>query len=317
MKKTMFFATLVFLLFSLEANAQNGRILEKKPYSIPDTSLLKIEKRIPQARAILANVDLFRITYLSDGLKVKGYMSMPKKSGKYPCILFNRGGNREFGKLGDMSLVRFLAEMSNWGYVVVASQYRGNDGGEGKEEFGGKDVHDILNLIPMLSNVEMADTSRIGMFGWSRGGMMTYLSLTQTSRIKAAVVGSGMADAFLQTRKRPEMKTMFSELIPEYAMNPDSVLKTRSAVYWADKICPTTPLLILAGSSDWRVSHDEAFEMVQKLNDIHHPVRFSFYEGGEHSLMEHVDEVNHDVRLFLDQYVRDRKAMPDMKPHGN
>jgi hypothetical protein len=37
--------------------------------------------------------------------------------------------------------------------VVVASQYRGNGGGEGHEEFGGAEVHDILNLIPLAKSL--------------------------------------------------------------------------------------------------------------------------------------------------------------------
>ena len=41
--------------------------------------------------------------------------------------------------------------------MVVASQYRGNAGGEGKEEFGGKDVNDVLNLLPLLESLPKAD----------------------------------------------------------------------------------------------------------------------------------------------------------------
>lgn len=317
MKKIRLFPIFLLVVFTKTLNAQNGKIVEKNPWTFADSTLARIEMKIPQARAIVSKADFFKITYLSDGLKVKAFMSVPKGAGTYPCVLFNRGGNRDFGKLNDMSFIRFLGEMSTWGYVVIASQYRGNDGGEGKEEFGGKDVNDIVNLIPLLSKVDKADTSRIGMFGWSRGGMMTYRALTQTCRIRAAVIGSGLADAILQTRKRPEMETVFSELVPGFAANRDSALKSRSAVYWPEKICATTPLLIMAGSADWRVTCNDAFEMVKKLQEINHPVRFSLFEGGQHSLIEHLDEVNHDTRLFLDAYVRDRKAFPNMKPHGD
>jgi dipeptidyl aminopeptidase/acylaminoacyl peptidase len=307
---------LLFLLTISHANSQNGKIIEQNPYVIADSVIAKIEKTCPTARALTSSVDFYRITYLSDGLKVTGYLSVPKKSGKYPCVIVNRGGNRESGAWDDYKLVRFFAEVSGWGYVVVGSQYRGNAGSEGKEEFGGSDVNDVLNLIPVLSHIDKADTSRIGMDGWSRGGMMTYLALTKTNQVKAAVVGSGMADAFIQTRKRPEMDTVFAELAPGYFQNRDSVLKMRSAVYWADKICKTTPLLLLTGSADWRVSPEEQLEMLNKLYAIKHPVRFEFFEGGQHSLMEHSEEVNHVAKNFLDTYVRDRKTWPNLEPHG-
>src|SRR5207253_98720 len=108
----------------------------------------------------------------------------------------NRGGNREEGQWDTVSLAFYLGRMATWKYVVIASQYRGNDGGEGKEEFGGKDVNDVLNLIPALSQITKADTSRIGIEGRSRGGMMTYLALKSTCRFKAAVVNSGLANSF-------------------------------------------------------------------------------------------------------------------------
>jgi len=50
-------------------------------------------------------------------------------------------------------------------------------GGEGKEEHGGKDLNDVFNLIPLLSHLPNANTLRIGLYGESRGGMMTYLAL--------------------------------------------------------------------------------------------------------------------------------------------
>ena len=101
-----------------------------------------------------------------------------------------------------------------------------------------------------------------------------------------------------------------------YFINRDSVLKTRSAVYWAEKISPSTPLLLLTGSADWRVSPEEQLTMLNKLYEIKHPVRFQFFEGGQHSLIEYVDEVNHVSRNFLDAYVRDGKTFPSLEPHG-
>jgi dipeptidyl aminopeptidase/acylaminoacyl peptidase len=312
------FSILLFLFFHCTSSfSQNGKIIEQKKYSLSDTTITKIERTIPRVKNILSSIDIYKITYLSDGLKINGFISMPKANGKYPCVIFNRGGNRELGALNENSIVRFLAEVASWGYIVVGSQYRGNAGSEGKEEFGGNDVNDILNLIPLLGNVEKADTSRIGMFGWSRGGMMTYLALTKTKQIKAAVVGSGMADAFIQTKKRPEMDSVFAQLAPRYYQNRDSVLKTRSAVYWAEKICKTTPILLLCGGADWRVSPEEQFKIVSKLYDLKHPLRFEFFEGGQHSLIEHLEEVNHAIKNFLDTYVRDRKTFPSLEPHGN
>ncbi|CAN5738305.1 prolyl oligopeptidase family serine peptidase [soil metagenome] len=315
--KNIFLCLISFFVFNLKAISQDGKIIDQTSYSIADSSLKKFQRVAPDISTIINSVDFFSITYLSDGLKVKGYFAVPKKQGTYPAIIYNRGGNRESGALNDGQIIRMLGIVSSWGYVCIASQYRGNGGGEGKEEFGGKEVNDILNLIPCLEQIPKADTSLIGMFGWSRGGMMTYLALTKTCRIKAAVVGSGIANALVNTAKRPEMDSVFSQLVPGYFANRDSALKSRSAVYWAERICKTTPLFLLAGSADWRVSPDEALEMVNVLYKIKHPLRFEFLEGGQHSLIEHFDEVNRSIKLFLDAYVRDKKEWPTLNPHGN
>src|SRR5688572_20650791 len=47
----------------------------------------------------LDSIEIYGITYLSDGLKVNGLLVQPKKKGKYPAIIYNRGGNRNFGAL--------------------------------------------------------------------------------------------------------------------------------------------------------------------------------------------------------------------------
>ena len=148
--------------------------------------------------------------------------------------------------------------------------------------------------------------------------MMTYIALTKTTRIKAAVVGSGMADAFLNIQKRPEMEThVLAELIPNYPQNKEAALKERSAVYWPQRINKTTPLLIMQGSADWRVLPEEALKLVDTLYKVKHPLRFVLFEGGQHNLIEHSDEVNRLSRSFLDKYVRDRQPWPGLEPHGN
>jgi dipeptidyl aminopeptidase/acylaminoacyl peptidase len=61
------------------------------------------------------------------------------------------------------------------------------------------------------------------MFGWSRGGMMTYLALARTDRIAAAIVGSGVTDLPDMLARRPEMEDVFQALVPGYPGNGKSL----------------------------------------------------------------------------------------------
>jgi dipeptidyl aminopeptidase/acylaminoacyl peptidase len=155
------------------------------------------------------------------------------------------------------------------------------------------------------------------MIGWSRGGLMSYRVLTQTNRLKAVVIGSGLSSARSSISERAEMDSVFSITMPAYKINKDSVLTTRSPVEWSDKLSKSTPLLILHGTADWRASPTQSFEMSRKLYEAKHPFRLVIFEGGEHSLMEHYDEVNHQIKSFFDTYVRDLKKWPSLEPHGD
>lgn len=310
---------LFFVLLSIQAIAQNGTIVSKNPFIVHDsiwTRLTATDKQL--AQKIKDSVDFFRITYLSDGMKVTAYLAEPKAKGIYPCIISNRGGNRDFGQWSPLRIVSFLGQMASWNYIAIASQYRGNDGGEGKEEFGGADVNDVLNLVGVLENNNKADTSRIGMEGTSRGGMMTYLALKRSCRFKAAVVTAGMANGFTNTKGRPDMdKTVFGELVPGYSTNREAALKERSVVFWADQLCKTTPLLLMHGSADWRVLPEESLELVQKLYEAKHPLRFIFFEGADHGISEWRTERMQQMKRHFDYYLRDGRPWPSMEKHGN
>ncbi len=296
------------------ALAQDGKIISKVPFILHDSIYNQVNNRDTVLALKLRSIDFYRITYLSDGLKVTGYIAEPKEKGLYPCIISNRGGNTNFSQWNPFRIAFYLGRMASWKYVVIASQYRGNDGGEGKEEFGGKDIDDVLNLIPSLSELPNADTSRIGMEGTSRGGMMTYLALKNTCRFKAAVVTAGLAKLDFLDAKR-EWKTKPWELIPGYENNKEIELKARSAVFWADKLCKTTPLLIMQGSADWRNSPADVLELVKKLYEYKHPVRFILYEGADHGLREFPENFL-ETKKHFDNYLRDGKKWPSMEPHG-
>ncbi|WP_375580092.1 prolyl oligopeptidase family serine peptidase [Marivirga tractuosa] len=209
------------------------------------------------------------IVYKSDSLLVNGIIAEPKKEGKFPVIIFNRGGNKEIGKVAKaktlFTLVLATSKLVEEGYVAIASCYREND------EFGGDDIHDVLNLIETSEEIEKADPNRIGMFGWSRGGMMTYLSLKHTDKIKTAVVGNGPSDMEALIKDRPEMeKWVYAKLIPNYEKNKKEELAKRSVLYWIDELDKDASLLILYGTEDKSINPNQSEKLAQKLTAINY-----------------------------------------------
>ena len=240
------------------------------------------------------DVQVFGITYLSDGLKIKGFLLKPKDEGLYPAVIYNRGGSREWGSLthhvASIGLGE-LAELARAGFVVVASQYRGNGGSEGMEEYGGRDLNDVLNLIPLLAHVPEADTAKIGMFGWSRGAMTTFLTLKQKPNIKAAVVGGPSTNLVAATKHRPELPEWWATFIPNYYEHEAAFLKARSAVYWVDELPRDVPLLLMQGTADWHVQSKETLLFALELDRYRIPYRLIMYEGSAHAIRAHHNAV--------------------------
>lgn len=227
----------------------------------------------------------YALTYWSDGLRVTGFLGQPTSSGPHPAIIHNRGGYDGVGALTGVEIVPWVEA----GYVAVASQYRGNAGGEGHEDFGGRDVHDVLALIPLLQSLLYVDDERIGMFGGSRGGMMTYLALKEQTLagrddIKAAVTVGGISDLFAWDRERRGTLAaeLWRPLVGATPAEAPALFQARSAVYWADLI--GVPLLLVHGAADREVSPQQTYALADALRAAGKEVEVIIVPGGDHPL---------------------------------
>ena len=252
------------------------------------------------------SIKINRMVYNSDGLMVTGFVVQPKEKGNYPCIIYNRGGNRDMGSLLVGTAVVYMGKIAAAGFVVIASNYRGNSNSEGKEEFGGSDVNDVLNLIPALSQIEGADTSKIGMFGISRGGMMSYMTTRNNPQIKAVAVVGGMSNLFTMKRNRPDMEShVYSALIPNYEDDSENQLENRSAVFWADELPRSTKFLLLHGTHDKAVSIEEP----RKLHNtfLEHNINHVFieYKRDNHGVRKNAEHASEQINNWFLKYVKD------------
>ena len=224
-----------------------------------------------------------RLTYISDGLKVKGCIAKPAQPGKYPVLIWNRGGSFDRGALDDLRAYLILASTAVWGYVVLATHYRGNKGSEGEEDWAGSDVNDSLNLLKAAEHIPEADTERVAIEGASRGGMTTYRALTIDDRFRCAIVHAGIADLVALEKQKADfakfLYKLFGHLPPEEKLN---LLKSRSAVFFADKLPRQTPILITHGTDDERVPLEQSIALAEQLERFGVPHRLEILDGAGH-----------------------------------
>ncbi|HEX4739134.1 MAG TPA: prolyl oligopeptidase family serine peptidase [Allosphingosinicella sp.] len=241
------------------------------------------------------------IFYGSDGLKVAAYVWEPAKTpagARLPVVVALRGGNQDFGKFTADSHGAIPA-LVGAGFVVVGVQYRGVDGGEGMEQFGGDDVHDVLNAIALARRLPEADPRNVFLLGTSRGGLMVYLAERDGAKVNAAAAVSAMTDLALEAKRRPAMvANVWRKLIPNYDANPAEALARRSGLKVAQTV-DLPPMLILHGTADWRVDPGESIAIAQALQARGRPYSLHIFNNDVHGVLWNWREQD---RLLVDWF---------------
>jgi len=248
-----------------------------------------------------ANVE--KIVYLSDGLRIEGYLAYPKDRNvdeKFPCIIWNRGGAGAKGMIDSFAARGMFGQLASWGYVVFASMYRGSL--EGKDEIGGGDVNDVLAQLSLAEEIPFADTSKWGIEGWSRGGLMTYLILQQTTIFKCAVFVGAISDVRMPAKNTPAMVELFKHAFPKDIF--DAEMSKRCALDHADKLAKETNYLLIHGGGDDIISPLQSLEMAKKLSEREINYRLVILEQGTHYLRNHRKEVAALRKHWYEKYLQ-------------
>jgi len=245
---------------------------------IVESQQLKVES--PYADKI----EIFRLKYLSDGLKIVGFILRPRNlvpGQKLPAILYNRPGIGDSHKINNETL-GYLSLLPANGFLVGASQYRGNDGSEGSESYLDKDINDALNMLNLIRSLPEAATDNVGILGFSRGAAVTYQLLKEQVKIKAACV-MGCATDFLDAYKQlPHYRPFLEAVFGGTPQETKAEYIKRSPQYWPEKI--NVPLLIIQGTDDHHVPIQEVKDFARKLEDLNKVHEMVIYPEGDHTL---------------------------------
>jgi dienelactone hydrolase len=280
------------------AAGSDGKIIEQSPFELPAYERIPDRfKRVYTREAVekmrdAGGLELLKIKYLSDGLKVSGFIYKPKETAgkKLPVVIWNRGGAGEDTIISVENFNDFyeMHRYASEGFVVLASQYRGYDGGEGKDEVGGADLNDVLNLIPLARALGYVDMERVFMFGFSRGAQMTLQAIRRGAPIRAAVIVGAPTDIALSFRENPGIRDLIKTNWPGGDARLEENIESRSAVRWADKI--TAPLLIFHGGADPAVSAAHALELARRMEEAGNLYELAVYARDDHFVTRNAEE---------------------------
>lgn len=258
------------------------------------------------------SVTCLTFTYDVDGVAVDGFLLYPANIQKaLPTIIYNRGGNTHYGRVVFGKMMYDLMPLAEKGFVVIGSQYRWSgerkkpenfiaDGSE--DQFGGVDVKDVLELVPIIKQLDIADSKRIGVYGESRGGMQSFLFAKAYQETKAIAVVAGISDVTMFRDRDDKTAFLLSKLIPDYNSKGDDALKSRSPVLWATDL-PNAPSLLIHAKDDERVSFDHSVKMANALRLAEKPYEFVTYEMGGHDLSIHHEEIRDKIVAWFGSHL--------------
>jgi dipeptidyl aminopeptidase/acylaminoacyl peptidase len=238
--------------------------------------------------ALISQLRLAQVDYVhfksKDGTPVSGYLYKPvgyTPGKKVPTLLNPHGG-----PVGQYSASFYhLAELfAANGYAVLLPNPRGSSGYGQKfceaifADWGNKDFQDDMAMVDYAVAQGIADPHKLGVGGWSYGGMSTDFIIAQTTRFKGAISGASIALIASGFGHDQYQKDYFYEL--GYPWENKAVWEKISPFYRIKNI--TTPTLFMGGDIDWNVPIIGSEQMYQALKSLGRTTELVVYPGEYH-----------------------------------
>lgn len=263
---------------------ENWRDVTQEVLANQDTS--------PESQASIRewNRRIIVFKYPSDGLWIKGFFSYTPNPDYHPLLILYRWGNMDFALMNpgiDFATYR--------NYTVISSTLRGGVS-EGSDEYGGKDVDDMKNLMNFLPSLSKdlgisLHPPCVFMIGPSRGGLEMFLTLARfpelQKHVSKIVSLSGLLDLNLLIKDRPDdMKKVFQNSFGlENGAKGEAWISKRDPINTVPFLKKSLPILIVQGTADKRIDLAEGRHMVNLLKDSGHTVDYWEIPHGEHTLI--------------------------------
>lgn len=259
-------------------------------------------------------------------VKFYSYVFIPRTidiDKKYPLLVFPHGGvHANFSTY----YTHIVKELIAQGYIIIAAEYRGSTGyGKShyeKIDYGGLEVEDVkASRDYMIENYEFIDKNRIGILGWSHGGLITLMNIFEHPKAyKVAFAGVPVSDLIARMGYYDdEYRGLYSAdyHIGKTAMEDVEEYKRRSPAWNAHKL--KTPLLIHTNTNDEDVNVLEVEHLIKSLIAEGKKFEYKIYQDipGGHSFdrmdTKKAKEIRVKIYKFLAQYLNPPKPIKSIR----
>ncbi len=257
----------------------------------------RVREKVP--REALASMQPVRYAS-SDGLEVPAYLTLPRSvpAKNLPTLIVAHGGPWARDGWGYNPLAQFFA---NRGYAVLSPNFRGSTGygkkflNAGNGEWGRKMQDDITWGVQYLIAQGTADPKRIGILGGSYGGYAALAGVAFTPDLyRAAVDIVGPSNLLTLLESIPPYweagrKMMYARMADPHTPEGKAWMVERSPLHAAGRI--ETPLMVVQGANDPRVTRGEAEQIVIALRDRGFPVEYMLAPDEGHGFARPVNNM--------------------------
>jgi len=249
-----------------------------------------------------------------DGNEVHGLITKPadyEAGRKYPTLLRIHGGpNGQDAHSFNFERQIFAAN----GYAVVQVNYRGSSGrGEKYQsaiaaDWGNKEVIDLQAAMDHVVSIGLADPDRMGVGGWSYGGILTDAIIAKDHRFKAATSGAGTAFPIALYGVDQYIIQYDEEIGAPWKVGLEPWMRISYGFLHADQI--TTPTLFMGGEKDFNVPLVGGEQMYEALRSLGVPTQLVVYPASFHGITRPSYQKDR-IERYLAWYAKYLKPAPD------
>ena len=281
----LFFLTILLLTLSAHAQQPNRNTLDD---TLEREGCVTNEQR---------EVRICKYDYLTDGRKIEAFTIRPLADGKYPGIVLLAG--RE----GAKTFFTFGAILAQHGFASLAITEPGFGKSEGRADFmGPKSIEAFGVGFQRFRQEPFIDAEKMGVFGYSRGGMAASLLTVKIGRaVKAAVFGAGVYDL-----KKAYDETKFDgirENIRAETGFTEKALRERSSILQMKEL--KTPVLIIHGENDENVPTSQALLLRDRLTELKKEFEIIILSDHKHGQFK-----GNFISPVIDYFSRKLKGVP-------
>jgi len=237
---------------------------------------VNIRDALATQNCVDVDVKVCKYDYISEGLSIEALSFRPAGDGRFPGVLLIPGYQRTA-----LDLISLGTGLARAGFAAVAVSQPSFGKSQGKADYVGPLTLKVLtDGFRKFKKESYVDADRMGIYGYSRGGMAASLLAVRLDDVRAAVFGAGIYD-FQKAHDEVKIAGIRENMEKETGMT-EAAVKERSSILQMERL--KCPVLILHGEKDENVPVSQAYMLRDRLTALKKDFEIKLYPDRPHGI---------------------------------